>query len=463
MTCPTNALRFSRFIPAPQRAAASLIRHPHQHRTRPTLLSLNSLTLRTVLVYQTFENPFQKRSLRLRCILFPSTRSIPFCLHKSERRDDHTHTRAHQCTPHPLGIPDRLAESRSDRVPTPLGSGPLALNSLAALSISPKTRPISTAIRMEEQPSSPPFHPNIDPTYKNIHVSYLDEEREPNIDAVPSSLLYPQPRPFPLPHLQLHPLLQQPRPAVADISDDLYPHRSSSRLSRSRASSRPRSPETRAGSNPPARPHRSASVSATTNDSARHRTAYTHNALERVKSADLACPCPYGVVGSSSTTVTVTRTSSSNRRRTPPRPASSSSTLTTSTAPPPFGSSTTGRQSSEHRLPTVLPSASPASPPIPIPGLGLSPSEPVTPERSNYFATLYPADYPGYKSPPRSLRSLPKQLAGVTDDQEILAEGSGYTRDSYSAYSQPGSRKSSMSASQLKRKVVIMGAPSVGE
>jgi hypothetical protein len=177
----------------------------------------------------------------------------------------------------------------------------------------------------------------------------------------------------------------------------------------------------------------------------------------------LACPCPCGVVGSSATTVTVTRTSSLTRRRTPPRPASSSSTLTTSTAPPPFGSATTGRQSSEHRLPTVLPSASPTSPPIPIPGLCLSPSEPVTPERSNYFATLYPADYPGYKSPPRSLRSLPKQLAGVTDEQEILAEGSGYTRDSDSAYSQPASRKSSMSASQLKRKVVIMGAPSVGE
>ena len=337
---------------------------------------------------------------------------------------------------HPA-IVDRPAESRSDRQQ---GSAP----------VSCKTRPDD---HLHIVPATSPSFS----TLHHLPISYLEakgrseeEEEEPNIDAVPSSLLYPQPRPFahiptlPLPQLQLHPLLQQSRPLVADISDDLH--------LRQRASSLERSPIPRANTTTPARQLRSASESAgtATRRASDSRTTYTHTALERVKSADRTCPCACGVAASSSSsTVTVTRTVSL------PRPRTTRPTFTSSPGQP-SGFGSTARTSSNHRPPpsaSVSPHsiASPASPPIPIPGLCLSPSEPVTPERSNYFATLYPGN-----SPPRSLRSLPKQLL---DEQEILTEGRGNNL----AYSQPGSRKNSMSGTQLKRKVVIMGAPSVGE
>lgn len=338
-------------------------------------------------------------------------------------------------------VVDRPAESRPDRQQ---GSAP----------VSCKTRPDD---HLHIAPASSPLFS----TLHHLPISYLEakgrgeEEEEPNIDAVPSSLLYPQPRPFahiptlPLPQLQLHPLLQQSRPLVADISDDLHLRR--------RASSRARSPIPRASTTTPARQLRSASESAGTaiRRASDSRTTYTHNALERVKSADRTCPCACGVAAfPSSSTVTVTRTVSL------PPPRTTRPTITSPPGPS-SGFVTTARTSSVHRPPpsvsvSLHSIASPASPPIPIPGLCLSPSEPVTPERSNYFATLYPADYPGYKSPPRSLRSLPKQLL---DEQEILTED----RECNLAYSQPGSRKNSMSGTQLKRKVVIMGAPSVGE
>lgn len=171
-------------------------------------------------------------------------------------------------------------------------------------------------------------------------------------------------------------------------------------------------------------------------------------------------------------------------------PARSNGSATFSSPSPRLGSrrhrspigldlSPTGRPSRQ------LPNATPSLP---------SPSSPVTPERSNYFATLYPAEYPGYKSPPRFHRPLPlvttderrphpRSRSGSSSDssfppppnphpesdvEELLDESASPTLSlSPLPYSrQTHSRTLSMSSassSQHKRKVVIMGAPSVGE